>query len=928
MTELHKSRINSEPESDSFQVFKHEEIKCHILHVTVEKGFDISKGWLGNLFDTPDPYLVLWVPGTPNGRRSTRVVRNDRNPEWNEDLAFVVNPERDFELRAMLVDKGTAVDQVLGKAKVDFSDLPLDVEVRQELRFKHGSSVMVKFLKKDDAGRGPHLVFSPRLAQEELAFLEARLAHVLSALGSLLGQQHRPRDLAQVPRVAVVASGGGLRAAVCLAAALDALHRLGVLDCVAYLASLSGSSWYVADLYSRPDFPARSPGKLQQQLLDKLTGGWLKVFCPSRVAAHLCSMSRKKRAGQPVSFTDLFGHLVADLVLGDRKDETLSSQKSKVMSGLAPLPLYTCVHIKKDVSARVYQDWVEFSPLQVGFLKHSLFMGPEQFGARFYLGRAVRLFGEPPLHYLLGVWGSAFSIFLRRVIESSRADALSPPSSAGDPEEAAASASGADQGPFAAGCWTEVDGSAAEDDSGTSSREDEDDDEEDGGPSPAKAGGRGDGARTSRSSRKRLRRILRDKIRRHLGRASRKKPRPSRAERILSWLLRGRLVDTRTGRAGVVFSPMRGVQFSASEPSAPATFTTADDDEDFEGFYEPVCPDTRKLFVADSGLSFNLPYPPLLRPHRRVSLFLSFEFTNRPKDDASPFEELVLAEKWARLHRARFPPVAQLVAQLPPGPPRELYVFQDPADPLCPVVLHFVLVNSAFRRFKDVGVPRETQEERDFADFDIFSDPEKPYSSFKFSFEPLQLRRLQALVDFNVRLHEPLIREQLRRAVLRSGPQPSSPGHGRSPPNGPGHGRSPPSSPGHGQSPPSSPGHGRSPPSSPGHGRSPPSSPGHGRSPPNGPGHGRSPPSSPGHGRSPPSSPGHGRSPPSSPGHGRSSPNGPGHGRGPPSSPGHGQSPPSSPGHGRSSPNGPGHGRGPPSSPGHGQSPPSSTGHV
>ena len=33
----------------------------------------------------------------------------------------------------------------------------------------------------------------------------------------------------------------------------------------------------------------------------------------------------------------------------------LSDQKDKISEGLAPLPMYTCVHVKKNISAKVFQ---------------------------------------------------------------------------------------------------------------------------------------------------------------------------------------------------------------------------------------------------------------------------------------------------------------------------------------------------------------------------------------------------------------------------------------------------------------------------------------------------------------------------------------------------------------------------------------------
>ena len=46
----------------------------------------------------------------------------------------------------------------------------------------------------------------------------------------------------------------------------------------------------------------------------------------------------------------------------------------------------------------------------------------------------------------------------------------------------------------------------------------------------------------------------------------------------------------------------------------------------------------KKLYVVDGGLTFNSPYPLLLRPQRQVDIILSFDFSARPTDDTPPFK--------------------------------------------------------------------------------------------------------------------------------------------------------------------------------------------------------------------------------------------------------------------------------------------------
>lgn len=51
--------------------------------------------------------------------------------------------------------------------------------------------------------------------------------------------------------------------------------------------------------------------------------------------------------------------------------------------------------------------------------------------------------------------------------------------------------------------------------------------------------------------------------------------------------------------------------------------------------------------------------------------------------------------------------------------------------------------------FWHIGVPRETKEEKEIADFDIFDDPESPFSTFNFQYPNQAFKRLHDLMYFN-----------------------------------------------------------------------------------------------------------------------------------------------------------------------------------
>ena len=67
------------------------------------------------------------------------------------------------------------------------------------------------------------------------------------------------------------------------------------------------------------------------------------------------------------------------------------------------------------------------------------------------------------------------------------------------------------------------------------------------------------------------------------------------------------------------------------------SMTTKGEDQ-FDGIFEMYPTSIKKLYVVDGGLSFNSPYPLLLRPQRSVDLILSFDFSARATDTTPPFK--------------------------------------------------------------------------------------------------------------------------------------------------------------------------------------------------------------------------------------------------------------------------------------------------
>uniref|UniRef100_A0AAR2J3Z1 Phospholipase A2 n=1 Tax=Pygocentrus nattereri TaxID=42514 RepID=A0AAR2J3Z1_PYGNA len=690
-------------------VLKVEQQYSHKFKVKVLRAENVTKGALGDLLDTPDPYVELFIPTAPESRKRTRHIDNDINPEWNESFEFILDPNQDNVLELTLMDANYVMDETLGSASYNISKLKVGQTdlvpflIGKVRTFTSNGIIFLSlyFFFFCSSFSAMDLRFSLALCDKEKLYRQRRRERVMLGIKKLLDME-KPRFLPsaphEVPVIAVVGSGGGFRAMVAFSGVMKALYESGVLDCATYVAGLSGSTWYMSTLYSHPEFPKQGPEQINKELMKSVSSNPLRLLLPQHITNYVQALWSKKAGGQPVTFTDIFGMLIGETLIPARMDSKLSELQEKINEAQSPMPLFTCLHVKPDVSELMFADWVEFSPYEIGMAKYGTFMTPDLFGSKFFMGTVVKKYEENPLHFLMGVWGSAFSILFNRVL-------------------------GVKDVPGGSTMEEELEQIKPQHIVGEDSLDDEE---------PRKAGAEDDHRHAQASWIQRM---------------------------VTSLFSDSSLFNTREGRAGKVHNFMLGLNLSTSIPYSPFTeiltpsspeeeVDAVTDPDEFDRIYEPLDVKSKKIHVVDSGLTFNLPYPLILRPQRGVDLIISFDFSARPSDSSPPFKELLLAEKWARMNKLPFPKIDPKVFDREGM--KECYVFKPrKGDKNCPTVIHFVLVNIDFRKFKAPGVPRETEQEKEFADFDIFDDPQTPYSTFNFQYSNQAFTQLHDLMEFN-----------------------------------------------------------------------------------------------------------------------------------------------------------------------------------
>ncbi|KAH9488996.1 Cytosolic phospholipase A2 [Bulinus truncatus] len=861
---------------DPYQIFEVQHSPCLILTVKVIKGRNITLGFR-DLLDTPDPYVNLVVKNSPDGKKSTTVKENCTSPEWNETFTFFLNFSQANILEISLMESNYLFDINVGTVNFDVARIrEMDKSQFETVIFNDISEVDIELKLEFD--QNPTLRYSLCLSDAEKNFLTQRKEKVTNGIKKLLGDSEGPNSLNEVPTIAVIGSGGGFRAMTGYSGVFKALVESGVLDCTTYACGLSGSSWLLSSLYSHPKWPNMDMDEFLDELKNSIDKSLLRFFNASTIYNYAKFMVQKRKEGQPVSFTDIFGRMVGETLLNGRMESTLSDQREKIKGGSIPMPLYTCVHVKKDVPAKSFQEWVEFSPYEIGMPKYGTFMDSELFGSKFFMGKLVKKYKEQPLHFLQGIWGSAFCVLFRRLLEDNRRIDPAEMMRLELGKEMKKDEAHLDQTEMIRQEMNKELEEEAQESSSDPSDDDDDDDEDDScssdtslerddgenqdtdvktsdsmplssntswqenlkTPSINKRSAtmedvdknsvyKGDSCdkddtsmlkevkvdlkpplletekfQTSTMQSNMRKSSLNPKSPRHdLGENSKKTVnwgecptreiknihekrqaytragssfRKSKGASKSYWkkFLQGifesnswEFLTTRRGRAAVIHNFMRGLNLQQTYPLSPFTplEQRVKEGDVFDGIFEMHPTSVKHIYMVDAGLTYNSPYPLVLRPQRQIDIILSFDFSARETDVFPPFKELILAEKWAKLNRLPFPPIDTSVFQREGM--KELYIFRHPTDPHCPIVFHFVLINKTFKNYKAPGVPRETKEEFDFANFDVFDDPKAPFSTFNFTYTHHNFERLSKLMEFNTLLHIEDIKQAIRD-VLRA----------------------------------------------------------------------------------------------------------------------------------------------------------------
>uniref|UniRef100_A0A8C4WC89 PLA2c domain-containing protein n=1 Tax=Gopherus evgoodei TaxID=1825980 RepID=A0A8C4WC89_9SAUR len=226
------------------------------------------------------------------------------------------------------------------------------------------------------------------LCAEEKDFLCKRKKYVAAALKNVL---HLEEDLQdhEIPVVAIMTTGGGMRSFTTTYGSLLGLKKLNVLDCATYVSGLSGTTWTMSNLYKDAYWSQKDLDEKIHEAQKCATKCKMSCFSMERMKYFNQQLCQRKQEGYRTSFIDLWGLIIEYMLHDGKENQKLSDQREAVKEGQNPLPVYVAVNVRDKYSTLDFKEWVEFTPYEVGFLKYGAFVRTEDFGSEFFMDEVI-----------------------------------------------------------------------------------------------------------------------------------------------------------------------------------------------------------------------------------------------------------------------------------------------------------------------------------------------------------------------------------------------------------------------------------------------------------------------------------------------------------------------------------------------------------
>nr|XP_009682973.1 PREDICTED: cytosolic phospholipase A2 beta [Struthio camelus australis] len=658
--------------------------------------------------------VILMVPASHEGTQKTT---EDINTFY---FHCVKAWEPVLKVRLQKVpDKEDDKNNLSDTLTVPLKFLPVGHKVKVALPVRNNVPLQL-YLQLNDCSEKLDVRLGYNLCPEEQEFLQKRKRVVANALKKVL---HLERDLHghEVPVIAVMATGGGLRAMSAMFGHLLALQKLNLLDCITYLTGASGSTWTLADLYEHADWSQKTLEGPLKVVKEQVTKSKFNIMSVENLKYFHKELTERAKEGHISSFTTLWS-LVQEMFLHDQaRKYKLTDQRKALEHGQNPLPFYAVLNVKEEkFSTFRFREWTEFSPYEVAIPKYGASIPSEFFDSEFFMGRRVKKLPESRICYLEGLWTN---IFTRNLL-----DGLYWSSNSNEFWERWAKD------------MVDIDKHSPEDDTTVIKP-------------PSCLSGKlyemFQDIMTKRPLLGKSHNFLRG-LEFHKDYSNQKE--------FTEWkvLSRGkkkalclRALKKSIPRAAVRPAGSMSHLFSAGLPhSLPVRVCLGE------------CghrPDVSRCAVY-VGYFINTSGAALFKPERNVDVIISLDYGL-----GNVFKQLEMTYRYCKIQGIPFPKVE--LSKEEEKNPKECYVFSDAEDPRAPIVVHFPLVNDTFKEFKEPGVKRcRTEMEEGKVNLENSCSP---YYLIRLIYSSENFDKLANLSRYNILNNKDLLLQAIRSAVER-----------------------------------------------------------------------------------------------------------------------------------------------------------------
>uniref|UniRef100_A0A8C0WZL3 PLA2c domain-containing protein n=1 Tax=Castor canadensis TaxID=51338 RepID=A0A8C0WZL3_CASCN len=174
---------------------------------------------------------------------------------------------------------------------------------------------------------GIHRVrITPELQKEEKEAVDNRKLQVVMSLNKLGIKAD------EAPVIAVLGSGGGLRAHFACLGVLSEMKKHGLLDVITYLAGVSGSTWALSSFYTNSGNMEHIEADLEHRFDPENWSIWDSLQKTIEAASL-----------ENYSLTDFWAYIVVSRQTREFQDSLLSSIKKHVEKGTLPYPIFAAI---------------------------------------------------------------------------------------------------------------------------------------------------------------------------------------------------------------------------------------------------------------------------------------------------------------------------------------------------------------------------------------------------------------------------------------------------------------------------------------------------------------------------------------------------------------------------------------------------------